>query len=249
MDVNKTTSIRPMGDDGSRKPPRKKLFSSDNEPSDEMEDESAGLPHQKDSQAFAIGGLLSEKMPEPMQLAFDSMVSELEQMRHKLECALRAEARFLEATHQHSFLPIVNRREFYRELSHILLNSDESVPPPGLFLLHLNNGGKIRRELGRGALDQALEKTCSVIADSLDQNDLVGSLGGNDFAVLLLSPTPEVLEERLEQLQQALQQEPFLWHHRKYNLDVSLGGGVLQSGQSAENAVAFADNIFVNKNK
>ena len=245
MDVNKTSTIKPMTDDGGRKGPRKKLFEPELDSETDAEDTAlSGRPHEQGTQAFAMGGMLSQDIPDQMKMAFDAVASQLEHTRQQLERAQGAEARFLEEAHNHPFLPIVNRREFYRELTHVLAHIDENAPLPGLILVHVSNGDAIRHQFGRAALDSALEKICATVNSVLEPNDVFGSLCGNDFGIIILSSSLTLLMEKGNQLKQAVQDNPFYWHNRQQPVSVSCAVTELRSNQSVEEAVELADGKF-----
>lgn len=102
------------------------------------------------------------------------------------------------------------RREFFRELTHVLAHM-EGLTTPSLIVLHLVNADDIRRRLGRNALDGVLIHVSSVIDTILEPTDVAGSLGGNDFGLIQLVSDLTLAQNKGKDLVQAIAAAPFQW--------------------------------------
>jgi len=190
MDVNKTDVVAPIGSGGPNKEEKRGTDEEQREKNHDTEAEASGASPWEGTEAFAVDGLLAGVLTPEVQQAFDSLARQIEPLRAEVERAKGREAHFKELAEKHSFLPVPGRWEFSRELTHVLSNSEHLTPPPSLVVLHLVNADDIRRRFGRRALDAALIHVCAVIDANLHPTDVAGSLGGNDFGLILLVGGP-----------------------------------------------------------
>ena len=163
----------------------------------------------------------------------------------KRERAKGREAHFKGLAEKHSFLPVPGRWEFSRELTHVLSNSEHLTPPPSLVVLHLVNADDIRRRFGRRALDAALIHVCAVIDANLHPTDVAGSLGGNDFGLILLVSNDELAQTKTQSLIDAVKAQPFPWQEETLTLEIAAGVATLENVDTPENAIQAADKELV----
>jgi len=235
MDVNKTHSISPVGSGGSKQERKR-------DPEDEKQendDETGGSPWQG-TEAFAIGGLLAGNLDPKVSHALERLASQIDRLRAEVELARGREAYFKELLEQHSFLPISGRREFFREITHILSHM-EGLKSPVLSVLHLANGDGIRQQFGRGALDGALVQVSKIIDQNLHPTDVVGNLGGNDFGIVLMAGDLKLARGRVQQMVDATTSQPYLWRSESVTLQIVTGMAVLDGLMTPETALNAAD--------
>lgn len=234
MDVNKADAVAPAGQSG-RKPKNQK--NPDKGASDEFEDEQHG---REDGEAFAMDGVLAGGVTPEVQALLNNLSAEIEPLRAELQQARGRETHFRELAGRHSFLPIANRHEFMRELTHVLAHIGELSMAPALVALHVGGGDAIRRRAGRAVLDGALAQVCSRLMSAAHATDVIGSLGGNDFAVIVLS-NGEQMAEKAQRLTAAAGEGGFSWQGAKFDLDLKSGYTVMAAGDTAETALENAD--------
>ncbi|MBC8337937.1 MAG: GGDEF domain-containing protein [Rhodospirillales bacterium] len=239
MDVNRTHATAPVGSGGSKQEHKRDSEDENKETGPETDGASGSSPRQ-DTEAFAIDGLLAGDLDPKVSQAFESLAAQIEPLRREVELSRGREAHLRELSEKHSFLPLSGRREFLRELTHILSHL-EGLNPPVLIVMHLVNGDDIRQRLGRSALDGALIYVASVIESSLHPTDVAGNLGGNDFGLVLLAGGREHAENRVEQLSKSISARPYLWKSEGVTLRVVAGIAVLDGNASAKAAMNAAD--------
>ena len=245
MDVNKTDAVTPVGSGGLKKDGKRGTDEEQREKDQNTEDEASGASPWEGTEAFAVDGLLAGVLTPEVQQAFDSLASQIEPLRAEVERAKGREAHFKELAAKHSFLPVPGRREFSRELTHVLSNSEHLTPPPSLVVLHLVNADDIRRRFGRRALDAALIHVCAVIDANLHPTDVAGSLGGNDFGLILLVGNDELAQTKAQSLIDAVKAQPFPWQEETLTLEIIAGVATLENVDTPENAIQAADKELV----
>lgn len=237
MDVNKADAVIPAG----RGSPKKDQKHGAAKEKQEDKNKKGGDSPWEGTEAFAVGGVLADDLSPEIQKTLEGLAAQIEPLRAEVERLKGREAHFKELAEKHSFLPLPGRREFLRELTHVLNNMANLSPPPSLAVLHLVNADHIRRRLGRLALDAVLTHVCAVIDSNLQPTDVAGSIGGNDFGIILLAGDQELTRTRTTALVDAIGAQAFHWRDQSVTLEVVAGVGTLEGAKTAENALAAAD--------
>ena len=237
MDVNKADAVIPAG----RGSPKKDQKHGAAKEKQEDKNKKGGDSPWEGTEAFAVGGVLADDLSPEIQKTLEGLAAQIEPLRAEVERLKGREAHFKELAERHSFLPLPGRREFLRELTHVLNNMANLSPPPSLAVLHLVNADHIRRRLGRLALDAVLTHVCAVIDSNLQPTDVAGSIGGNDFGIILLAGDQELTRTRTTALIDAIGAQAFHWRDQTVTLEVVAGVGTLEGAKTAENALAAAD--------
>ena len=245
MDVNKTDVVTPIGSGSPKKEEKRGTDEEQREKNHDTEAEASGASPWEGTEAFAVDGLLAGGLTPEVQQAFDSLARQIEPLRAEVERAKGREAHFKELAEKHSFLPVPGRWEFSRELTHVLSNSEHLTPLPSLVVLHLVNADDIRRRFGRRALDAALIHMCAVVDANLHPTDVAGSLGGNDFGLILLVGNDELAQTKTQSLIDAVKAQPFPWQEETLTLEIVAGVATLENVDTSENAIQAADKELV----
>jgi diguanylate cyclase (GGDEF)-like protein len=235
MDVNKASAITPVGAGASKQEPRR-----DPEGDKKENDPESGASPGQDTEAFAIDGILAGDLDPKVSQALESLARQIDPLRAEVELARGREDHFKDLAEKHSFLPLIGRREFFRELTHILSHAKD-LGAPVLVVLHLVNGDDIRQRLGRSALDGALIHVAAVIDQSLHSTDVTGNLGGNDFGLVLLTADLESAGNVAQRLVDAITSQPFLWQSNAVTLQVVTGVAMLDGKTTPQIALDAAD--------
>ena len=238
MDVNRTQGIAPVGGNtggnAGRDHPAK-------DHSDEPHDETANDPG-----AFEIDGLAAEITPAAQEV-LNRLAAEIEPLRRQLEMSREREQNLREDLARHAYLPVPGRREFIRELNHVLNHLGDLAVMPSVASLHVANAEEVRRKFGRGTLDRYLIHVANAISRTLHPNDVLGSLGGSDFALILLGADASEARERMAGIVNSLSASPFRDQGRTISLKLLKGVAELSAGTTAEAALHYADrNLLAN---
>jgi diguanylate cyclase (GGDEF)-like protein len=189
--------------------------------------------------AINVSGLLSiEGLSPEVQHAIERMASEVEPLRRQLAHAQEELAEARSAAFRDAVVPALNRRGFMAELEKLIHRLGHIEARPALILVHLANGDDIRRAHGLAVLDQALRLTADVLASDSHQAMVMGCLGGNDFAMVVLEDGLDGARRKAGELESALRAT-----HTPQGLflEARTGVALLEPGMTAEAAVSAAD--------
>lgn len=195
--------------------------------------------------AVTIAGLSADKLSPDAERVIEQLLAELGQMRAELDVARRRLAQIEQVVDHHPFLPVFSREAFRRQIAHVLGHIERLPQSPGLLIVSLLNGDAIRRAWGLAARDQALRHLCEAVRATLHPSDILGSLTGNDLALLMFIENEAIVHERAEALIQAVAERPFLVGERRIDCIVGCGTTVLSRSMDVDGAIAAADDDLI----
>ena len=236
MDVNQAMSIASVHQDAKKSPQHRDPEEQGSGKSDQNQGESGSWREDNAVDASLIEGVTPE-----VQRIIDSLNQRIEPLRAELELAKGREAHFRELASHHSFLDVPCRREFMRELTHILTHIDHLTVPPAVIVMHLVGADMVRTKAGRLALDHVLGEVSGIFTHLLQPADILGNLGGNDFGVILLSVDEKSASGVANKLRNAISSHTFTWTDQTFHLDMVSGSCLLSAGTSADAALDAAD--------
>jgi len=237
MDVNRAQGISPTannsGKSGREHPSKEKT--EDGDPEDVVEAR---------MDAVEVEGLAAEITPSA-QRVLDSLAAEIEPLRRQLALAKEREQNLRDDLARHAFLPIPGRREFMRELNHVLNHLNELAAMQCIALVHVANADVVRKKYGRDTLDKMLIHVSHVIGGAIQPTDVLGSLGGSDFAIILLGADINLARTRITEITTKLTSIPFRHAGDEISIDALTGIAPLSAGFSAEASINEADRDMV----
>lgn len=242
MDVNKAEAIAPASDATSRRagPQRHGGGAADGH-----ERRGDAEPGWDDDVAVDVHGLPTEGLSPEAQRLIDALAAQIEPMRLELEQARAREVQLRQQATMHPVLAVPNRREFGRELQHVIDHLDSLSPAAALLVVNIAEGEALRQRYGRAAGGTVMKHAAQLIGAVIHPTDTLGSLGGYDLGVILLNGDGEHVALRTESIRQRLASQPFQWHGTALTLAIHTGATVLQRGQKAADAVAAADRALL----
>lgn len=164
----------------------------------------------------------------------DNLRRELQQTRERLEEVERA-------ADQDQMLPVLNRRAFVRELTRYIAFTDRYGTPATLIYFDLNGFKAVNDTYGHAGGDAVLAHFAAILQDHVRDSDVVGRLGGDEFAVLLSHANQEQGLKKADLLAEKLYASPTPWNGQSIPTSFSYGAFELKPGDSADLAMARAD--------
>src|SRR5580698_6496880 len=130
-------------------------------------------------------GISETELSPAVRGAIAMMVLELEDLRTEVR---RLKARLLEAEAEADEDPLTrvkNRRALIRELMKIAAFVQRYESPASLIYVDLDDLKAINDRFGHAAGDAALTKVAEILSAHVRESDVVGRMGGDEFAVML----------------------------------------------------------------
>jgi diguanylate cyclase (GGDEF)-like protein len=189
----------------------------------------------------SVMGIDEEHLTPEVRRAISGLMYEVDNLRLKLSQAQEREAYLTELADRDSISPILNRRAFNREIARLLNRSWPEGIHHSLVYLDFTNADRIKAEHGHMALEGALIHLSLLLKTELRETDVLGSLGGNDFGVILTVSSVPGAAEKAAHLKQSVAIRPFAWVGKLIALEVACGTHVLLRGDTPEIALQAAD--------
>jgi diguanylate cyclase (GGDEF)-like protein len=137
--------------------------------------------------------------------------------------------------------PVLNRRAFNRELHRTLAYCERYGTPASLVFFDLDGFKAVNDSFGHAAGDAVLQVVASTLTEHVRESDLVGRIGGDEFAVILVQAAREAAEAKASDLQRRLEEEPVVVGAQSIPVRISYGVRTFEPGLEAARMMAEAD--------
>jgi diguanylate cyclase (GGDEF)-like protein len=164
----------------------------------------------------------------------DSLRRELQQTRERLEEVERT-------ADQDQLLPLLNRRAFVRELTRYIAFTGRYGTPATLIYFDLDGFKLVNDTFGHAGGDAVLSHFAATLLGHVRDSDVVGRLGGDEFGVLLSHANQDQGMKKAGQLADKLHAAPTMWNGQAIPTNFSYGAFELKPGDTADLAMARAD--------
>jgi diguanylate cyclase (GGDEF)-like protein len=188
-----------------------------------------------------IFGVPEHQLSPQVRTAFTVLISEIDSLRLDVE-QLTLSLAEAEASADHDTLaPVYNRRAFIREAQRVVAMVKRHEIEASVIYFDLNNFKAINDAHGHPAGDAVIRAIGELLIRQTRETDIVGRIGGDEFAVVLTHVGADAARLKAETLAAALCTEKVL--HEGIPLYVSAAYGVapMAAGDTAEKALAKAD--------
>jgi diguanylate cyclase (GGDEF)-like protein len=193
-----------------------------------------------DGTASVLGIPEAEFTPK-VRDAVMGLMNEVDSLRRELAGTKSRLDEMEKAADQDGMLPLLNRRAFVRELTRYISLTGRYKTPASLIYFDLNHLKQTNDTYGHAAGDAVLNHFAQVLTGHVRDSDCVGRLGGDEFGVLLSHADQEKALKKADALAGALEASPTSWNGHVIPVSFAYGAFELKSGDSADSAMARAD--------
>ncbi|MDB5417052.1 MAG: Diguanylate cyclase [Phenylobacterium sp.] len=192
-----------------------------------------------DTAAFL--GLTDQDLTPAVQAALATLLTEIDDLRGEVG---RLKGKLTETeglADRDALTPLLNRRAFLREVGRIRTFSQRYGAPASLVYFDLDGFKSVNDRYGHAAGDAALRAVAERLLANVRESDLVGRMGGDEFAVILVQADQAVAEAKAQALAQAVEREPIKFGDWSAPLHISYGVRQISPDLEPEALVAEAD--------
>jgi diguanylate cyclase (GGDEF)-like protein len=200
---------------------------------------SPGTPPPADAAAFL--GLSETDLTAPVQQALQTLLAEIDDLRAEVA---RLKSRLAEAeglADQDALTPLLNRRAFMRELSRIRTFAQRYGSPASLIYFDVDGLKGINDRFGHAAGDAALKTVAERLLANVRESDIVGRMGGDEFAVILAQADRFTARTKAEALAATISDTPIELGDWSAPMRLSFGVRDISAALDPEALVAEAD--------
>lgn len=193
-------------------------------------------------------GLGEADLTPAVQGAVTTLLTEIDDLRGEV-ARLKAKLAQVEALADRDPLtPVLNRRAFVRELSRIRTFGQRYGSRASVVYFDLDGFKAVNDRYGHAAGDSALRAVAERLLAHVRESDIVGRMGGDEFAVILVQADRPTAEAKAESLAEAIEVTPIQFGEWTAPLHVSYGVREISAELEPEELIAEADAaMFIRK--
>lgn len=136
---------------------------------------------------------------------------------------------------------IGNRRYFLERAAEETRRSERYGDPLTFIILDIDRFKGVNDEYGHDAGDEVLRSVAVVVARTLRETDIIGRIGGEEFAALLIGASPDRSREIAERLRATVSRENVATARGVVSVTVSVGIAIWGTGESLDDLYRRAD--------
>ncbi len=197
--------------------------------------------------AASLGTGASRRTPSATDIV--ELLEELEFLRHELAVASKR-INFLEnLAYEDPLVPVLNRRGFMNELERTIAYVKRYGTNICLMYLDINRFKAINDQYGHAMGDHVLKYVANCLTENFRKSDLVGRIGGDEFAAILHHADVRAAKNKAAKLRRIFARAPFCTGNVKIDISVSTGIAHILNSDSPEAVMARADTeMYLQKN-
>ena len=187
-----------------------------------------------------IFGVPEYQLTPQVRTAFNMLINEVDSLRLDVE-QLQLSLAEAEASADHDALaPVYNRRAFVRETQRVVAMVKRHEIEASLIYFDLNNFKAINDAHGHAAGDAVIRSIGELLIRQTRETDIVGRIGGDEFAVVLTHLGAEAAQVKAEALAAALCTEKVLHEGQAHYVSAAVRVAAVGDGATDEEAPASA---------
>lgn len=198
--------------------------------------------------AAAFLGLTEVDMTPAVQAAVTTLLAEVDDLRTEVG-RLKSRLTEMEGLADRDVLtPALNRRAFVRELRRVATFAQRYGSKASLVYFDLDGFKSVNDRFGHAAGDAALQAVAERLMENVRDSDVVGRMGGDEFAVALVQADHATATAKAASLAKVIEATPVSLGEWSAPLHISFGVREIDPDADPEVALAEADAaMFVRK--
>ena len=161
-----------------------------------------------------------------------------------LLCKLKDDQRMRRLATIDGLTDMLNRRAFFERAETARQQALRLRKPIALMMLDLDHFKQLNDSFGHACGDDALRLFADTARASLRENDVMGRLGGEEFALAMPGTSLAGAQHAAERLRVAVAEAPALACAATYRMTVSIGVVMIDPGEELTAALARADHAL-----
>jgi diguanylate cyclase (GGDEF)-like protein len=188
-----------------------------------------------------ILGISEAEMTPAVSSAVQGLLGEIDDLRGEVGRLKGRLAEVEDLADRDALTPLLNRRALLRELGRIRTFAQRYGSPASLVYFDLDDLKGVNDRLGHAAGDAALRAVAERLLAHVRESDIVGRMGGDEFAVILAQADQATAEAKAAALARAIEAEPVKFGDWSAPLHISWGVREITQDAEPEALVAEAD--------
>ena len=186
-------------------------------------------------------GLAEAELTPSVRAAVQTLSAEIDDLRGEVT---RLKARLEESealADRDALTPLLNRRALVRELGRIRTFAQRYGAKASLVYFDLDDLKGVNDRFGHAAGDAVLQAVAERLVANVRESDVVGRMGGDEFAVILVQADAATAEAKAQALDRAIRAEPMAFGDWSAPVRLTFGVAEITQDLEPEAIVAAAD--------
>lgn len=137
---------------------------------------------------------------------------------------IRSESQLRALAEKDGLTELLNRRSFFQEGNRAFEEATTEGTPMAVLMLDLDHFKEVNDRWGHATGDEALQMVAGILETELRDQDIIGRIGGEEFAIVLPLSGEESLQAITHRLLNAISNEGASVNGMPLNLSTSIGG-------------------------
>jgi diguanylate cyclase (GGDEF)-like protein len=191
--------------------------------------------------AASFLGVSEQELTPSVRGALTTLLTEIDDLRGEVGRLKQRLSETEDLADRDALTPLLNRRAFLRELSRMGAFAQRYGTPASLAYFDLDDLKAVNDRYGHAAGDALLKAVAERLAAHVRESDVVGRMGGDEFAVILAQADRATAEAKAAALARDVSREPLSLGDWSAPVRVSYGVAEIAPGLEPEALVAQAD--------
>jgi diguanylate cyclase (GGDEF)-like protein len=207
----------------------------------ETVDKDAQIPEGDAIDIETFQGLTPEDLTPNARIVMMQLIEEIGQLRQEFSRNRKRIAYLSNLADHDELSTALNRRAFLRELEHAQILAREYSALNTLLFVTLRNFKDINEMHGHATGDAVAEHVAELLVHHTGKADVIGRLGGAEFAVVLVGSNVEKSEEKAVWVETLLSNRPFVDGDMRIQLEADVAVHALEVDEEADAALTVDD--------
>jgi methyl-accepting chemotaxis protein len=139
---------------------------------------------------------------------------------------------------------IDNRRSFFEKSAKIIELARRNKLDVGMLMIDIDFFKRINDTYGHKAGDEVLKAVSQAISEVIRESDLLGRIGGEEFALLVVNCNKENLEKVAQKVRKAVEDVIVEYKEAKINITISVGAYLANDEDDIDEMLKKADELL-----
>ncbi len=200
-------------------------------------------PNYKDEigEILNLHGIPQDEMTPMVKAALDSLMDEVRLLRSERVRLMDSLRNAESLADTDSLSGVFNARAFLREMGRIMSFGQRYDIPSSLLFFDLNGFKGVNDSFGHAAGDLIIQNFAKTLKENIRESDIVGRVGGDEFAILLAKANEQEAEAKSAQLKSAIAAIRIPFNGRVLTTDATIGVYAIDNKDTPQSALSAAD--------
>jgi diguanylate cyclase (GGDEF)-like protein len=168
-------------------------------------------------------GLKRSKLPSAVRAAVDTLMAETAMLAQENADLAEQAALAQGLADRDPLVPLYNRRALIRELQRVISYVGRYKTQAAVIFVDMDGFKAINDQFGHAVGDAALAHVAKLLLVQVRDSDIVGRIGGDEFAVVLANAAPDEARRKAAWLAAIIAATPFSFEGVSHPLSASVG--------------------------